>query len=373
MHSDGFLQYGKASVLIDGQFGSTGKGLAAAYIFEVIKDQYDWEKVVCITNAAPNAGHTTITAEGRKFVTFHMPTMGVLSPNSPIFLNAGAIIDIEMLKKEVEDLGVNPNRVFIHQNAAVITPEDAEYEKQRSSSQTKIASTQKGVGRALARKVGRDGRVVRDFASDLVNSGFNISTNDANHYLMRGFAAMVETPQGMGLSLNNGFYPHCTSREVSVSQSLSDAGLHPSTLAHTLATFRTFPIRVGHIYDEDGQIIGNSGPVYPDQIELSWDYFRGVEPERTTVTKRVRRIFSFSEQQYAEALIRLRPTYVHIGFCDYFNDEDEFHRFIDILARVEAQVGVRVHRFYAFGPATTDVIHDNEVYFNKMVLGRFFK
>jgi adenylosuccinate synthase len=255
----------------------------------------------------------------------------------------------------------------------VITQEDIDYEGQRSSSQTKIASTQKGVGRALARKVGRDGRVARDFANDLSNSGFNVTTHDINYFLNRGYAAMVETPQGMGLSLNNGFYPHCTSREVSVSQSLSDAGLHPSTLAHTLATFRTFPIRVGHIYDEDGKIIGDSGPVYPDQAELCWSNFPNVEPERTTVTKRVRRIFSFSETQYAEALVRLRPTYVHIGFCDYFNSEDEFHRFIDVISRVESSVGVIPFRFYAFGPATTNVIHDDEIYSNSQILKGIYK
>ena len=43
---------GKASVLVDGQFGSTGKGLAAAYLAEHIKQPLD----VATTNAGAQAG-----------------------------------------------------------------------------------------------------------------------------------------------------------------------------------------------------------------------------------------------------------------------------------------------------------------------------
>ena len=352
-----FLVHGKASVLLDGQFGSTGKGLAAAYAFEQLKNHLNWGRVVCTTNAAPNAGHTTVTKDGRKFVTFHMPTMGVLSPNSMIVVNAGAIIDIDTLFKEVDDLNINPNRVYIHQNAAVITNHHKHNEKDKASSQTSIASTQKGVGAALAEKVSRGGPVAKNFASTLTDKGFRIFETDLTSYVDDGWAVMIETPQGMGLSLNNGFYPYCTSREVSVSQSLSDAGLHPSHLHKTLMTMRTFPIRVGNITDDKGSVIGWSGPVYPDQHELSWEQdFPRVIPEKTTVTQRVRRIFTFSNTQYFEALRRLRPDYVHVGFCDYLEDGDRFFNFTQRLSDVEHLAGVSVNRVYAFGPSTNDVL-----------------
>jgi len=357
-----FLKYGKASVLLDGQFGSTGKGLAAAYVYEKIEKEMDWEKVVCATNAAPNAGHTTVTKNGRKFVTFHMPTMGVLSPNSPIFLNAGAIIDIDILVKEVEDLGVNPRRVYIHENATIITHKNKMTEKDKSSSQTKIASTQKGVGAALSAKVDRSGDVAKYHSEDLISYGFNLTDATLNSFIQRGYAAMIETPQGMSLSLNNGFYPYCTSREVSVSQSLSDAGLHPHILHKTLMTMRTFPIRVGNIVDEKGHTLGFSGPVYPDQHELNWAVdFPHITPEKTTVTQRVRRIFTFSQMQYYDSLLRLRPDYVHVGFCDYLKDADAFNEFNDVMDQVENYTNIyRPKRTYAFGPCTTDVYNDRE-------------
>lgn len=352
-----FLQYGKASVLLDGQFGSTGKGLAAAYVFEQIRHDMNWDRVICATNAAPNAGHTTVTKDGQRFVTFHMPTMGVMSPNSMIYLNAGAIIDIDLLIKEVKDLGVNPNRVFIHANAAVITSDHKASEKDNSSSQTKIASTQKGVGAALAAKVSRGGEVAKYHSDVLLENGFHLTETSISTYLKSGFAAMVETPQGMSLSLNNGFYPYCTSREVSVSQSLSDAGLHPRDLHKTLMTMRTFPIRVGNITDEDGNVTGWSGPVYPDQKELSWEeHFPEITPEKTTVTQRVRRIFTFSPTQYHESLLRLQPDYVHVGFCDYLQSAVDFVNFVDLLRKVEGVAGADPQRVYSFGPSTNDVL-----------------
>lgn len=349
-----YLEYGKASVLIDGQFGSTGKGLAAAYAY--MHKKVDSEKLICVTNAAPNAGHTTVLADGTKFVTFHMPTMGVLSPDSRIVLNAGAIIDPELLIKEVQDLNVNPARVFIHPNAAVITPDDHDAEKDKSSSQTSIASTQKGVGAALANKVARRGKVAKDYYSFFSEFGFRMFDNDINEMMKNhGYAVSIETPQGMSLSLNNGFYPYCTSREVSVAQSLSDAGISPRSLHKVLMTMRTYPIRVGNIVDENGNMVGWSGPVYDDQMELSWDNFPGVEPERTTVTKRVRRIFTFSNKQFAESLLRLQPDYVHVGFCDYFKSQAEFEDFVFNTKDISADIGLDVDYRYSFGPSVNDI------------------
>lgn len=358
-----FIQGGKASVLIDGQFGSTGKGLAAAYVYRQVAKNIVQDNLICMTNAAPNAGHTTVLEDGTKFVTFHMPTMGVLCPNATIMLNAGAIIDIDLLIKEVTDLKVNPSRVLIHENAAVITDADRTVEKKLDSSQARIGSTQKGVGAALANKVSRSGKVAKNYARRLAEHGFNIYTLDINDLMLQGYAVMIETPQGMSLSLNNGFYPHCTSREVSVAQSLSDAGIGPRSLHKVLMTMRTYPIRVGNITDvETGEMIGWSGPVYWDQDELNWERdFPGITPERTTVTQRVRRIFEFSSVQYRQSLLRIQPDYVHVGFCDYLRSAAAFADFVARLDRIESSAGVYPSRVYSFGPSVSDVKKYNEV------------
>ena len=182
-----FIKHGKASVVIDGQFGSTGKGLAAAYQCEKAKD-VDWKMVICTTNAAPNAGHTTVMPDGRKFVTFHLPTMAVIHPEPPIYLNAGAIIDIDMLQDELGVMGVDPGRVSIHPNAAVITEEDKEYERQKTSGATQIASTQKGVGRALARKIMREGVTAKDCRARLRSIGVSVGSFELNEAMLTGYS-----------------------------------------------------------------------------------------------------------------------------------------------------------------------------------------
>jgi len=349
-----FVKHGKASIVIDGQFGSTGKGLAAAYQAIYAKD-VNWDKVICTTNAAPNAGHTTVLPDGTKFVTFHMPTMGVLKQESTIYLNAGAIIDFDVLQQEIKDLNVDPERIRIHPNAAVITQDDKDFERQKTSGATQIASTQKGVGRALARKIMREGKVAKDYEKEFAGIGIQVLRMELNEAIAANWAVVVETPQGMSLSINNGFYPHCTSREVSVAQSLSDAALHPSCLHKTLMTVRTYPIRVGNIVDDSGKVIGYSGDVYPDQRELSWDSFPHVEPERTTVTKRVRRIFTFSPEQYLESVARLRPAIVHVGFCDYLTDRSDFDELMSIMEHAHSRYGIRPDIVCSFGPSTDDV------------------
>jgi adenylosuccinate synthase len=88
---------------------------------------------------------------------------------------------------------------------------------------------------------------------------------------------------------------------------------------------RTLPIRVG----------GNSGPYYSDQIETSWEELN-LPPEYTTVTKRVRRVFTFSNQQFKEALLANRPDYVAVSHLDYIADPDNF---IERLRHVAMDIG----------------------------------
>lgn len=309
---------GKAAVLIDSQFGSTGKGLYAAYL--AARNDFD----IASTNASANAGHTTVIGD-RSFITFHVPTTAVINTECTAFLNSGAIIDPEVLMREIEEFGL-AGRLKIHPHAAVILPEHREAEKQAESSATKIGSTQKGVGAALCDKISRRGNVAKnhELLQQFVDPTFHLG-----HELDNGARAIVEVPQGFSLGVNSGFYPYTTSREVSVSSALSDAGLHPSQLGKTAMTARTFPIRVGNISDAFGREIGTSGPGYPDQRELSWaEDFPQFQPEVTTVTKRVRRIFEWSDLQWVHAIHTLRPDMVFCNFVNYLNNEDELEALI---------------------------------------------
>lgn len=337
-----FIEQGKAAILIDGQWGSTGKGLLAAYL----ASQPENEVRIATTNASANAGHTTVLNNGHTFVTYHLPTFAVMQPNCYAYLNAGSIIDPSLLYAELAKIGFPKNRLFIHPHAAVIEDGDKEAEGNSASSNTKISSTQKGVGSALARKIGRSARLAKDHP-DLKAHVRNIDLN--------AHTSVVEVPQGFDLSLNFGHaYPYTTSRDITVTDGMASAGLHPSKLGQVVMAIRTFPIRVGNIKDENGVELGNSGPFYDDQVELSWEDL-GLTPERTTVTKRVRRVFSFSQIQYRKALRALRPDIVFINFLNYLPTAEAQEEFMMNLTNSELEVGVVPKKLFGCGPRIDQV------------------
>ena len=111
---------------------------------------------------------------------------------------------------------------------------------------------------------------------------------------------------------------NCTFRNCSAQQGMADMGVRPSQVGEVILNLRTYPIRVGNNYDADGNEVGNSGGWWHDQKELTWEQVLAsamgeapssdavrelMERERTTVTKKVRRVatFSFDWLKYAAA------------------------------------------------------------------------
>lgn len=340
---------GRASVLIDMQYGSTGKGLCAAYLAHNPLNKVD----VASTNAGPNAGHTTMYRDGRKFITFHLPTFGVIQSDAAIFLNAGSVIDPDMLQAEMAQFDIRPGRMAIHPRAVVVQPEDKVYEQDKQSGAAKLASTQKGVGRAIARKVMREAMLAMDhpMLKEWVRPEFSIMAA-----INKGAKVMIEVPQGFDLSLNDGLsYPHCTSRSINVAQALSDAGVHPTKLGKVIGTQRYYPIRVGNLLDENGKEIGNSGPYYPDQREMTWDE-AGQTPEFTTVTKRMRRVFTWSATQYGRGVRTLRPDLVFCNFLNYAKAGSGGTNWIRDMENVERDELERtIPKIFGVGPCVEDV------------------
>lgn len=348
-----FVAPGKASVMFDGQFGSTGKGLAGAWIGE--HNVVDW----CTTNASANAGHTSII-DGKPVVLFHIPSSFLTARElgfCRIYINSGAIVDLDVLEREIIELGINQSQIFVDPNAAIILPEDTEAERARGSSATKIASTQKGVGASLARKIARSGPNLGQFIKDTYRRvPFQVATVSLNHEMKQNKAAvLVEVPQGFSLSLGaSGFYPYTTSRDCTLQQGMSDAGIHPALFHKSMAVCRTYPIRVGNIRDEEsGKQLGFSGGVYPDQTETSWDAI-GQPEERTTVTKRVRRVFNWSNKQYEAMVRRSLPDVVFLNFANYCS-RTKIDSIVSSMLQIERQCGIQPLHYYGYGAASADI------------------
>lgn len=300
---------GGAHVLVDGQFGSTGKGLLASWLAEMaIENGVQFR--AAITNAGPNSGHT-FYHDGEKHVLKQLPTFAVASylrgSTIPAILSAGAVINPEILAAEAARYPGLP--VFVHPNAAMITEDDINME--RSGSIAAVASTGSGTGAAIARKVLRDPSAIWLNSAGRSAMPDNVQTTSRweYHSIYPG-PVFVEASQGFSLGINQQFYPKGTSRECTVQQAISDAGIPARHVSRVYLSLRTWPIRVG---DHEGN---SSGGWYADQRETDWGSL-GVAPELTTVTKRVRRVASFSRSQFREAAAVNDPDWVFVNFLNY--------------------------------------------------------
>lgn len=335
-------------VIVDGQFGSTGKGALSAFLARgAVKFRSIDQFGAVLSNGGPNSGHTSYYGQ-EKIVLKQLPTFAVHAHMAghtiPAYLSAGAIIDPVVLREEAQRYPKLP--ILISPNAAVITDEDRMTEQ--SGSIAAIASTQSGTGAALSRKVLRkpDAIAIKALKGDngLASvKGMPDNVRFAMHRVKpENYSVMMEISQGFSLGLNQGFYPYCTSRECTVAQGLADAGLAPSWLAKVFMVVRTFPIRVGNLGDF------SSGGWYPDQEEIEWDDI-GQTPELTTVTKRVRRIATFSNIQFEEALRANDPEWVCINFLNYLSPEEQ-EVFIDNIRAIRDQHYTKFGIIGGWGP-----------------------
>lgn len=303
-----FHAYGVHAV-VDGQYGSTGKGALVAWLAQqAIKRSLTF--TYAITNGGPNSGHTFYD-NGIKHVLKQLPTfsvaMNLLGGRCPAYLSAGAVIDPAILRAEA--LKYPGVEIWVHPNAAVIS--DAEKAAEQQGSVAAVAGTRSGTGAALARKVLREPDAVWGVAGEIrfkMPQNVGTAVPLIKHWDERIF---LEVSQGFSLGINDArFYPKTTSRECTVMQGISDARLPPRSVMKTYMCIRTYPIRVG---DVDGF---SSGDWYPDQYETSWEEL-GETPELTTVTQRVRRVAFFSQQQFEDALRANAPDFVFINFLNY--------------------------------------------------------
>lgn len=298
---------GSIDCLVGLQWGSEGKGKISAYLAN--------EYGAMVRSAGPQAGHTFYDAEG-KHILRQLPC-GVTDPGCLLYLSGAALIDREVLFPELVTHAVYPDRLMIDSHAMCITEEHRQAEAS-SSLQSRLASTLEGVGAATAEKIWREGTLFEGYA--LQDPELYFYCGDVpcalSEILEQGGRILCEGTQGFGLSLNHGEYPYVTSRDVTASALLADAGVSPSFFGEAIGVLRTYPIRVG----------GNSGPTGTE--ELSWEEITrrcgSHEPirEYTTVTGRTRRVFEQSMETLRQAVAVNRPAQLAVTFMDYIEAAD---------------------------------------------------
>lgn len=293
------------TVVVGGQYGSEGKGKVTHWLARKQRAAY------AIRVGGPNSGHTAVE-KGRPVVLRQLPTPALCGDVVAI-IPAGAYVRVDVLLREIEQLRLSSDQLWIHP-AAVIINDSMRADEREAGLLEAIASTGQGVGSAVARRTMRQSSMV--FAGDTISLRpyvrFDLQSLLADA-LSKQERILVEGTQGFGLSiLHGGDYPYATSRDTSASGALSEAGLSPRDVDCVALTLRAFPIRVG----------GNSGPL---PVETSWDEISrrsGAHEdltEYTTVTGRRRRVARFDVDVVSRAISVNRPDTVFLNHVDYFD------------------------------------------------------
>ena len=290
--------------LVGGQRGSEGKGNLAFFL----APEYD----LLVRVGAPNAGHKVHGHDGVVYTHRQLPS-GTRATNAPLLLGPGAILDLNILLREIVDCRVSPDRLTVDPNALIIELEDIASE---ASLKLAIGSTGTGGGAAMARRIMKRGapKVVRT-AKDVpeLSPYVRHSSELLEKAYASGAAILIEGTQGTGLSVLHGSFPHVTSRDTTGGTLLSEVGVSPQRLRRVVVAFRAYPIRVG----------GRSGPM---GREITWDDIAQRAGLRATdlrnaalgsVSRSERRVAEFSWAQL-ESSVRLNgATDIALTFLDY--------------------------------------------------------
>jgi adenylosuccinate synthase len=344
-------------MVLDFQYGSTGKGLLAGYLAK----RNDYDTAVCAF--ATNAGHTYIDSQrGIHVMTQQLPT-AITSPTvKNVLIGPGAAIHIDTLRDEISRYAdhLRGKRIMIHPHAAVVEDYHADYEIK--DGRTKMGSTAKGVGEAYIERIRRNVQnpniIARRVSTQDPIYGMIVTPDEYRDALLTAQSIIIEGAQGFSLSMYHGQYPYTTSRDVTPWQVAADCGLPYRMAAYVkvFGTLRTYPIRVNN---RDG----SSGPHYDDQREISWSDI-GIEPELTTVTKLPRRIFTFSKKQLDEALFHCGgywDTKLFLNFANYVKDPGQLRALIDEIEHPTVMnLNIPKVEWLGFGPDDSNVIAREE-------------
>lgn len=327
------------SIIVGGQFGSEGKGKVALELAR----RSQKSDVTLVRVGGPNSGHTGYDRQGRRFALRQLPA-GCIDRNVDVVFPAGSYLDLDVLRKEINALDYPEDRIYISENAQIITEEHKLWEANADLIGA-IGSTGSGVGAAVIARVARGANNIPLHAiSALDAKGWEKVPGkvcDTTELLRakadRGERIIVEGSQGFGLSLlDGGYWPKATARTTTAAGALAETGLSPLDVDDVTLVTRSFPIRVA----------GKSGPL---KNEISWNDVASVARrsedlrEYTTVTKNLRRVGKFDAELVKRAIQANKPTRLVMNHLDYVGAQDSLKdrksRVSQFIDSVEASLG----------------------------------
>ncbi|WP_340691007.1 adenylosuccinate synthase [Hydrogenobacter thermophilus] len=294
----------KDLLILGAQWGDEGKGK----IVDLLSANY---QVVVRYQGGSNAGHTVVVGD-EKFILHLLPT-GILHNHTKGVIAQGMVVDLELLKAEIEELekkGISVReRLIISDRAHLVMPYhkllDALFERK-----SKIGTTLRGIGPSYMFKYGRKGirmcdledkdrlyhlikedwEFVKDICEKVYCENHSIDIDrvyeetlmyysyvkecisDVSKFLIenKDLSLLFEGAQGTMLDVDMGTYPYVTSSNASALGLPNGTGLSPKFFENTFfwAVSKAYTTRVGEgpfpteLFDEDGNMLRNRGKEY---------------------------------------------------------------------------------------------------------------
>ncbi|WP_217135785.1 adenylosuccinate synthase [Leucobacter chinensis] len=303
------------AVLITGaQWGDEGKGRAT----DLLGSRVDY---VVKFNGGNNAGHTVVVGDEK--YALHLLPSGILTPGVVPVIANGVVVDIEVLKGELDALssrGVDVSRLKVSANAHVITQYHRTLDKvtERFLGKRQIGTTGRGIGPAYADKINRVGIRIQDiFDEGILRQKVEAALTQKNQMLVKMYnrraieadevveellsyrellepmvcdtglllhnaleedkTILFEAGQATMLDIDHGTYPFVTSSNATAGGASTGSGLPPHAITRIISVVKAYATRVG------------SGPFPTELFDESGDYLRNQGFEFGTTTGRPRR------------------------------------------------------------------------------------
>uniref|UniRef100_A0A7V3ZTX0 Adenylosuccinate synthetase n=1 Tax=candidate division WOR-3 bacterium TaxID=2052148 RepID=A0A7V3ZTX0_UNCW3 len=293
----------KSVAIIGTQWGDEGKGK--------IVDFFCKDADGCVRfQGGPNAGHTVVFND--KKIIFHQLPSGLSHSHLKGYIASGCVIDLEVLKKEIEELkelGIEiKNRLFIDYRCHLIFPfhKELDRKKEELKKSEKIGTTQKGIGPAYEDKYQRTGirigelkdfdnfseRLKQEFLrknyllmeiyesqpisekeylnfvkenKELFLSLITDVSEEVYYQLKAGKKIIFEGAQGTLLDINFGTYPYVTSSSTIAGSIAGQVGIPSDMIEEVIGVAKAYTTRVGEgpfpteLTDEIGQCLQEKG------------------------------------------------------------------------------------------------------------------
>lgn len=291
------------AVLITGaQWGDEGKGRAT----DLLGSRVDY---VVKFNGGNNAGHTVVIGDQK--YALHLLPSGILTPGVVPVIANGVVVDLAVLKLELDALkerGVDVSKLKVSANAHVITEYHRTLDKvtERFLGKRQIGTTGRGIGPAYADKINRVGIRIQDiFDEGILRQKVEAALDFKNQVLVKIYnrraidadevvadlleyrellepmvcdtglllhnaladdkTVLYEAGQATMLDIDHGTYPFVTSSNATSGGASTGSGVPPHQIDRIIAVIKAYTTRVGsgpfptELFDEMGEFLQTQG------------------------------------------------------------------------------------------------------------------